>query len=137
MPRIYVATKLHHAAQFRKLRLAWNSIGLHIISRWLDMEHVETGATGALPDDDYKLFWLIDEADVRSCDVVLVYGEPKDNLRGALVEAGIGIGCGKLILAVGENENFGTWQHHPQVIRIATLEHAKTMLKNLYMEYLT
>jgi hypothetical protein len=136
--KIYVATKLHHAAKFRELRPTWEAKGLTIVSRWLDMEHVETNNSDVITRDDYAIFWRVDEADVKASDVVLVYSQYKtDELRGALVEAGMGIAFGKPIVLVGDNPAYGSWQYHPSVVHATTLDHARFMIENLYMEYRT
>jgi hypothetical protein len=73
--------------------------------------------------DDLSQHWIEDHQDVAQSDVVLVYAEEGDVLRGAFVEAGMGIALEKLVVAVGDGE-FGTWVCHPQVTRVPNLESA-------------
>lgn len=78
-----------------------------------------------------SVFWKHDHEDVARCDVVLVYAEPTDVLKGALVEAGIGIALNKTIIVVGDNEGYSTWQYHSLVKRVADLNEAEELLKLL------
>lgn len=124
-PKVYIASKLKYAERFKQLRIHWaQSIDLH--ARWFDQAAIEL--EGEVDPTDFHIFWLVDEEDVRNSDAVIVYAEENDKLRGALVEAGIAIALGKLVIVVGDSPDFGTWQHHPTVTRAGSLEHAKTMI---------
>jgi nucleoside 2-deoxyribosyltransferase len=91
---------------------------------------------GKTPDDECfaKVFWQHDTEDVRECDVVLVYVEADDHLRGALIEAGMGIAFEKDIIVVGEHPDYGTWQFHPWVHRVKDLDSARILLRALAMD---
>lgn len=123
MLRIYGASKLHHAPLWLDLR-SRDDWPFEWTARW-PVPHV-----GKIPDEAEfaQLFWQCDEIDVRRADVVMVYAEPGDNLRGALVEAGMGIAFGKAVLVVGENPNYGTWQYHPSVHQARNLDAARLIL---------
>jgi hypothetical protein len=112
--KVYIASKLAHAERWRKVRDAWAPDHL-ITSRWIDMTHTFSMSDDA---DQMRACWEGNVQDVKAADVVMVYGRPGEMLRGALVEAGIGIGLGKLVLLVGECEQFGTWRHHPSVTHL-------------------
>lgn len=119
---VYTASKLHHAMLWKALRIEWPDISW--TARWpIEM-------AGIIEDTpaNAENFWAIDLEDVRAADVVLVYGEKGENLRGALVEAGMGLALGKKILCVGENENFGTWQYHKLCARVSGLDEAREQL---------
>lgn len=120
---VYFASKIHHAPIGRALAAEWTEFWW--TSRW------PTHHVGKMPSIRAfaKEFWLHDEEDVRASDVVLVYAEPGDKLRGALVEAGIAIGHGVRVVVVGENECYGTWQHHPLVTAVADLAEARQLLR--------
>lgn len=130
MVKVYIASKLKYAAQFRKLRTEWASIGIDLHARWHDQAIIEE-EIGAGPID-FHIFWLVDEEDVKSSQAVIVYGNPGDKLRGALVEAGIAIGQGLLTILVGDCEDFGTWQYHPTVLRASSLEQAKILIQRRF-----
>jgi nucleoside 2-deoxyribosyltransferase len=118
MIRVYFASKLHHAEKWRALCRSTPDIQCH--ARWL--KHVAMGT----PDrpEDAPDFWQQDEQDVRDADAVIVYAEGDDQLRGALVEAGMAIAYGVPVIVIGEHPFYGTWQYHPSVVRARDLEWA-------------
>jgi hypothetical protein len=122
--RVYTASKLHHRQRWISIRSQWP--GVTFTARWPDLER-----DGPPSDEEARINWLNDEADVRSADVVLVYAEQGEHLRGALIEAGIGIALGKTVLVVGDHPDFGTWQHHPKVTHAADLDDARARLAEL------
>lgn len=115
LPKIYTASKLHHAPMWRELKLHTN-LPMTITSRWISMEHFDDADA---PIEQKRAGWIIDETDVRESDYVLVFAAANEPLRGALVEAGMGIAYGKKIVCCGQSDSFGTWQYHPQVIERA------------------
>lgn len=126
MIKVYTASKLHHAEMCRTLQMD----GVEFTARWPRL-HV-----GTVPDSPKyaKIFWIHDEQDVRASDVVLVYAEKSDRLRGALVEAGMAIALGKDVIVVGEHPDFGTWQYHPQVHKARDMKQAALLLRCLGMK---
>ena len=112
MLRVYTASKLKHGAMWRAL-CAENS---HFIAhaRWLKHNSIGT------PDDpaDAVAFWLQDEQDVKDADVLVLYAEEGEKLRGALVEVGIALAWGVPVIVVGSHSDYGTWQFHPGVRRV-------------------
>ncbi len=126
--KVYIASKLSHATRFRTMRPEWATKGIDLHARWFDQAHLELSANHDLSPEDFHIFWLVDEEDVKASDAVIVYGEAGDKLRGALVEAGMAIGQGILTILVGDCPDFGTWQHHPMVARATSFEHAQEML---------
>ena len=124
--KVYIASKLCHADKWHELRETWPEVVF--VMRW-PFCHV-----GNIPDDPVfaKIFWEQDLEDVSKSDVVLVYAEPGEKLRGALVEAGMAIALGKCVICVGvEHQDFGTWTHHPLVHRVVDLGEARLVLKCL------
>lgn len=119
--KIYTASKLHHAEMWKALSFKWP---FQFTARWFQY-HV-----GRVPDSPSfaKFFWVEDYEDVTAADCVVVYAEPTDVLRGALVEAGMAIAQHKPVICVGENDGFGTWADHPSVYRVKNLEEARVML---------
>lgn len=130
--RVYTASKLHYAPMWRELRVDADWRFVHFTARWPFMTLCEFHASEAAPQARH--FWMHDEHDVAQSDVVLVYAEPEDHLRGALVEAGMALGAGKRVLLVGENEGFGTWQWHPRVGRVSNLHFARGALAGLQID---
>ncbi len=120
--RIYTASKVCEAEQWIKLRGLWPEFDF--TAHWPDL-------IGRIPEnvsDFARRFWEQDVADVLRSDVVLVYPTQGQSLRGALVEAGMAIGAGKRVLLVGDSPEYGTWQHHPLVCKVADLEEAHRVL---------
>lgn len=83
-----------------------------------------------VPDEAHfaKSAWLLNIEDVERADVVMVYGERDDRLRGALVEAGVALANGKHVIVVGDHEDYGTWQHHSLVHRAPDLDAARAII---------
>jgi len=126
--KVYIASKLHYAKDFQRTRATWLHDGIDLHARWHDQAALELAPEHCLSPEDFHIFWQVDEEDVKTSHAVIVYGEKRDKLRGALVEAGIAIGAGILTILVGDCDDFGTWQHHPVVARATSMEHAKTMI---------
>lgn len=123
MLRVYTASKLSAAPIWQEIHAAWPEVYCH--ARWL--KHTSILRT---PDtaDRAARFWVEDEQDVRHADVVVVYGREGEHLRGALVEAGIGIALGKPVVVIGDHPDYGTWQHHPAVIRLKDFDSLRIFL---------
>lgn len=127
MPKlnVYIASKFHHAERWKKLTVSgWSQF--HFTSRWFKQY------AGYIPDEPEfcKMGWIHDIEDVKRADVVVVYGgdQANDRLRGALVEAGAALAFGRHVIVVGDNPDFGTWQYHPLVHKVGTLEAAYKLL---------
>jgi nucleoside 2-deoxyribosyltransferase len=121
-PKVYTASKLKHASMWRDLRSIWSS-HVEFTARWPDLED-------KLSDDECfaREFWRHDIQDIARADCVLVYAEPGEHLRGALVEAGAGIALGKHVVLVGEHPDYGTWQYHPMVTKVDSLGWARAAI---------
>jgi hypothetical protein len=130
-PAVYLATKIKHAAKFRELREEWGTEGVRIISRWLDQAIHEDVAT----PEEFSIFWRVDVEDVEISDALVIYGEAGDELRGALVEAGVAIAKGLLVIVVGDSPSFGSWQFHPTVVRAQDLAHAKELIQQRFRDH--
>ncbi len=127
MIKVYIASKLSNAEQFRAYRTTWTKDGINLHARWFDQAMLEHSEHSLSPHD-FHIFWLVDEEDVKVADAVIVCGYSTDKLRGALIEAGIAIAMGKLVIVIGDHPDYGTWQHHPVVVRANTFEEAKQMI---------
>jgi hypothetical protein len=125
MIRVYTASKLATAQLWRDLHEKWPHVYFH--ARWLKHNAIGT------PDREYfaSRFWKEDEIDVRQADALLIYALPGEHLRGALVEAGMAIAFKVPVVVVGTHDDYGTWQHHPGVHRVADLEAARAWLEDL------
>lgn len=127
--KVYTASKLSHGPLWRRLRDEWPEI--EIVARWPFLHVTDDGEPG-WPSDcaaHGSVFWKHDFEDVDRSDVVLVYGDTEDVLRGALVEAGMGIALDKIVIVVGHLPSYGTWQYHSAVKRVETLADARSLMK--------
>lgn len=125
--RIYTASKLNNATFIRDHIAQWPEV--EVTSRW-PFSHVD-GDEPLWPEDcaaHGSIFWKHDEEDVKRADAVLVFGYEGDILRGALVEAGMGLALGKLVIVVGDNPSYGTWRFHPRVYRVKDMMTARSLL---------
>lgn len=127
-PKVYLASKLHHAEMLRDIA-AYLTTNRHyeITSSWLwQIETLEDSCPGQC-----KAGWVADVLEVQKSDYFVLYAERQDNPRGALVEAGVALGLGYPVILVGENVAFGTWQFHPLVHRTKKLEGAWNIIDQL------
>jgi len=92
--RIYISSKVKHAARWQALRDA----GAAIISTWID----EAGP-GASSDYHNLAHRCIEEA--RTADALILYCEPGEILKGALIEVGAALAWGRPVLCVGTCES--------------------------------
>jgi len=104
--KIYVASKVRHAAKWLKMR----TNGLPISSTWID----EAGE-GASPSLESLAIRCIEEA--RDADAVLFYTSKDDDAqKGSLLEVGAALGALRPILIVGDGLGLGkTFSYHPLV----------------------
>lgn len=124
-PRVYTASKLGQAPRWRDLIAERPDI--EFTARW-PHSHIDVPDT----PDFASAFWLEDEQDVRRANAVLVYAEGDEHLRGALVEAGMGIAFRKHVVVVGEHPDYGTWQYHPSVYRVESIDAALDLIHRLH-----
>jgi hypothetical protein len=119
--RVYTASKLTEAPLCRNLARDWREI--EFTARWPFVHY---------PDDVpaiCSIGWEQDLEDIARSDVVLVFAaSAEEKLRGALVEAGMGIALGKRIIVVGDHPDYGSWQFHPLVYHAETLAEARVLL---------
>lgn len=88
---LYIASKTKHAAKWKALRES----GVPIISTWID----EAGEGETV---SYEDLWRRCIAESKSAAAFIVYAEPGETLKGALVEMGAAIAAGTPVFSVGE-----------------------------------
>lgn len=126
---VYVASRVNHAGMWKDLRRKWRAQDVQIVSTWIDSASLgrEEGYTPLFLSGE----WIQNYRDVQTAKAVVCYVETRDNdLRGALVEAGIAMGMHKPVLIVGDldHRSWGSWQYHPLVSACRDLESALTVL---------
>ena len=114
MRTIYTASKTVHAPKWRALRAA----GYSVNSTWID--EAGPGESADLVDLARR---CIDEA--KAADSLLLYCEPGEVLKGALIEAGAALAAGKVVRQVGTCVNdLSALSSHPLWKRYDTLGEA-------------
>ena len=123
---IYVASRTKHAEMWKGLRAS----GVPIISTWID-------EAGAGETDDLSELWVRIAAEIYVSKGILLYAEPEDfPLKGALIECGIGLGCGVPVALVLPNVKLeprsyrpvGSWMKHPNCILVPSIRLAVAQL---------
>jgi len=101
--KIYTASKTKHAYMWRDWR--WN--GFNIISTWID----ESGK-GESNDLEDLTIRCIEES--KRADILILYCEPGEVLKGALIEAGAALASGTEVRQVGSCDSISKVFHsHP------------------------
>jgi hypothetical protein len=108
---IYTASRTQHATRWKTLRAE----GVPIISTWID--EAGTGETTS-----YEDLWrrCINEASAAAA--LILYIEPGETMKGALVELGAALAHDVPVFIVGDPP--GSVQHHRLVTLCETLEDA-------------
>lgn len=110
--KIYMASKAKHGPRWRALR---DDHGVPINSSWID--EAEEGLTS-----DWADLWSRCVNEACEADAVILYCEPGEVLKGALVEVGAALAVGNKVYAVGcEGHSFLA---HPQVQECVSLGEA-------------
>ena len=91
---IYIASKTKHAHRWRFLR---DTVGEPVISTWID--EAEDYATLDWPD-----LWRRCIAEASSAEILIVYREPEEVLKGAWAEVGAALASGVTVYGVGIEE---------------------------------
>jgi hypothetical protein len=108
---VYVASKASHRKMWRRLRDELSGeIGLVVNSTWIE---VDDGAR-ELSAGEYKTLWLDCMAEVEVADALVLYSEPGEELKGALVEAGAALAHGLFVVVAGVKLSH-SWLQHPNV----------------------
>lgn len=111
---IYVASKAIHA----DIWLAIRASGVPIISTWIDEAGV--GQTKSFVDLWTRCIW-----EAANCHALILYVEPGEVLKGALVEVGAALASGAKVFVVGDPP--GSFSSHPLVTKCSVLHEAVTL----------
>jgi len=91
---IFIASKTKHADRWRFLR---DKIGEPIISTWID-------EAGAGESNDLADLWRRCILEASTAELLILYREPEDVLKGGWVELGAALASGVTVFAVGVGE---------------------------------
>jgi nucleoside 2-deoxyribosyltransferase len=126
--KIYIASQVHHAERW----LEWDEVlrtqhGHRIISSWPVM------VAQGVPESpiNARVFWQVDVEEVKNADVVVVFADPSDVLRGALVEVGVAFASEVPVICIGDHPSYGTWRYHPLVYHVDGLDGVPAFLELL------
>lgn len=114
---IYPCSKIKYAAMWRKLR----GQGLPINAYWLDNQ-----PNPAKPHE-FAVLWEHCIYQAQMSDLLLLYREPEEILKGAWAELGAALSFGTRVFAVGIREF--TIAHHPQIVHFDNLDAAVTAVR--------
>ena len=125
--KIYTASKFSRANMWKQQFAQWKCEGLAISlnARWVN-DYSEL-----VPDHPQfcKLGWLHDVDDVSTSDLLILYADNTEHLRGALVEVGVALAKNKPVIIIGNHPDYGTWQFHPLIHKVDDFAAAKLLLK--------
>lgn len=119
---IYVASRTKHAKMWKSLR----HVGWPIRASWID-------EAGESQTGEFWELWERIRSEIQQCSAMILFAEPDDfPLKGALVEAGMAIGFGKMVCVVlprvkleeRSDRPIGSWIRHHSVKLCDSLEDA-------------
>lgn len=114
--KIYIASKANHANKWVRAKFD----GHEIVSRW----HSKNRRIKKLSD--------ICIEDAKSCDILYIYTEPGEVPKGSLVEMGLALALGKIIVMSGPCEGFNeTFMKHDLVTYFENHDHAVKFIEGL------
>lgn len=113
--RVYAASKVKHAGMWRALR----DFGMPIHSSWID----EAGEGQTADHAELAMRCLLE---VHETQALILFCEPGDILKGALIEAGAALALGKHVYCVGTCESLSirTFSKHPNWHEVSTVHEA-------------
>ena len=117
-----MASKTRHAAQWRGLRAA----GVPIICTWID-------EAGGAPRDGWPPVLVRCIREAAAARALVLYAEPDEVLKDALVEAGAALAAGVPVFTVGVDRSF-SFLHHPLVHGCESLDDALIQARVLASE---
>jgi nucleoside 2-deoxyribosyltransferase len=124
--KFYVAAKWCDRPLVKKVYGLLKIYGHSVTVDWTDHELPE----GENVDTQRFLekWAVIDINGVRECDYLVALFEEKRHQRGAMIELGAALGCGKLVIVVGKAEDSSTLLKHPRIQHLTDLNHFERWL---------
>lgn len=135
-PRLYIASCTRHATRWNAFAESCDYNVLHITSTW-HSNFVETTS----PIVDGPGIWAKDFDDIEyQSNVMLVYQESGDRLRGALVEVGFALGINATkrrfpVIYCGDDEQAGTWAYANGVLRARSFADGIELAKRVHADW--
>ena len=119
LQRVYCASPWRRASMWGTLKFPQ----INVVSTWHHREMLDTVSDATALPEVCRAHWMLDFAEIRQADHLLVYAEHKDRPNGTLVEVGYALGHDMPVHLVG-NFLWGTWRYDPLVQHHATLREA-------------
>ena len=111
-PSFYTASKTSHAPKWRQLRAR----GHNIIATWID--EADEGQSADYADLAERCI-----VEAAAADVTILYCQPGEILKGALLEVGAALAAGKEVRCVGDCESISrVFRKHPRWIECKSLD---------------
>jgi hypothetical protein len=116
----YVSSKLRH-------RDKWLSSDIATVSSWILGDE--------LPPEECSAMWDRYRDEVRRCDAIVLYVEPDDQLKGAILELGMAFMSDRPMIVVWTGTvqalaaRIGTIAYHESVRIVASLAEARDLLR--------
>jgi len=103
--KLYFASDIRHARKWIDYR---NKLypNITVVSSWIDL--MKDGEIVNPKEGLVKESWENNIKDVLLCDVLVLYAEPGDSMRGSCFEAGVAFTLRKSIVYVGDLKTIGT-----------------------------
>ena len=101
-PTIYSASKIWHAPKWLELR---DIYGFNIIATWINIpcgSPENKSEAKILTPAEKRTLWYACKTEPVEADFTVIYSEPGDEHRGALVEIGAALGAGKYVYMLGQ-----------------------------------
>lgn len=115
--KIYFASKSAHGSLWKMVRQDYAEI--KVVSTWID--ECEKGET-----EDHSDLWKRCVDEPKTADVLILYVEPGEYLKGALVEVGSALSNGVPVIVVGDISQH-SWRHHHLVSIAESIKEAIDM----------
>lgn len=117
-PRIYIASRVRHAAKWRALQ----ALGVDVISTWIheDGEGQSTSKAN---------LWIRCVEEAAGADALIFYVEEGDPLMGAMVEGGAALASMVPVYVVKPEAMYvGSWVNHPSAAIYTSIDAALTRI---------
>jgi hypothetical protein len=132
MLRVYPSSKVKHAPMWMKLQTKVPHLFLN--ARWLKWAERKN----SLNTNDFQALWKDCQEDIGTSDVLILYTEEGDVLKGCLVEVGMALANGIRVIIVASESNrlsYGTWVHNDSVKWVTSMIDAMDILENWEAAY--
>ena len=103
--KLYIASDIRHAKRWITFREKCYP-QITVVSSWIDF--LKNGEPAGLPEHIIEQAWDNNITDIALCEMLLLYHEAGDRMRGVLFEAGIAFALKKQIIFVGDESVLGT-----------------------------